>query len=259
MPSRIAGRKSRTATRKSVILLQPDLRPADKARRTAYEQAYEALRAMVLAGGFKPGEVLTLRSLESKLGLGVMPVREALKRLISEGAFEGLPNRSARVPSLRRRQVEEILDLRQELEGKAAYLAAQNATMGQIEHLRKLQAQMTECAATGDVRTYAELNMTFHFEVYRIADSPVLLTLIQALWLRMGPLLSSSVALIARDRLMFNRAGVHHHEEILDAFHRRDPTAAQTAMREDLITPTTMKGYWEAIEQRSGEDRRRAV
>ena len=227
--------------------------------RTAYELAYEALRATVLAGGFRPGEVLTLRALESKLGLGAMPVREALKRLISEGAFEGLPNRSARVPSLKRHQVEEILDLRRDLEGKAAYLAAKNVTMGQIEYLRALQDQMTQCAEAGDVRRYAELNMTFHFEIYRIADSPVLMTLIQALWLRMGPILTSSVALIARDRQTFNRTSMHYHERILDAFHRRDPPAAQAAMREDLLTPTTAKGYWEAIEQRSGEQRQQPL
>ncbi len=252
MPSRTARRPARLRRRKTLPAVT-ETGPFENEGRTAYEQAYEALRGTILAGGFRPGEVLTLRALEHKLGLGAMPVREALKRLISEGAFEGLPNRSARVPSLKRHQVEEILDLRQDLEGKAAYLAAKNVTLRQIEHLRALQEQMTECAADGDVRRYAELNMTCHFEIYRIADSPVLLTLIQALWLRMGPILTSSVALIARDRQAFNRTGVHYHEEILDAFHKRDPAAAQAAMRADLITPTTARGYWEAIEQRCAE------
>ena len=65
--------------------------------------------------------------------MGEMPVREALRRLTSEGAFEGLPNRSARMPTLNRRQVEQLIDLRQQLEGKAAALAARNITLVQIE------------------------------------------------------------------------------------------------------------------------------
>jgi DNA-binding GntR family transcriptional regulator len=258
MPRPTRPQPARTRRSKTPLPIAQSSR-RDNGGRTDYEQAYEALRATVLGGGFIPGEVLTLRALRNKLGLGIMPVREALKRLISEGAFEGLPNRSARVPTLKRREVEEILDLRRDLEGKAAYLAAKNVTMGQIESLRTLQEQMTQCVSAGDVRRYTELNMTFHFEIYRIAESPVLLKVIQALWLRMGPLLTSSVMLIARDRQMFDRTGTHSHEKIIDAFHRRDPSAAQAAMQEDLLTPTTAKHYWEAIEQRSGEQRQRPV
>jgi len=66
-------------------------------------RAYQSLKQAVLSGGFKPGEVVTLRALATRLAIGDTPVREAVKRLISEGAFEGLPNRSARVPLLDRR------------------------------------------------------------------------------------------------------------------------------------------------------------
>ena len=217
---------------------------------TAYEQAYQAMRDAVLAGNFRPGEVLTLRALGALLGVGTMPVREALKRLTSEGAFEGLPNRSARVPILERRQVEQILDLRQNLEGKAAYFAAKNIPLLQIEHLRSIQNDVAGCASSGDVRTYTARNMAFHFEIYRIADNPVLLTLIQALWLRMAPLLASTISLFASDRKLLSRVGVTHHEKLLEAFQHRDAPAAEKAMRDDLITPTQFPGYWEAIERR---------
>jgi len=227
--------------------------------RTAHEQAYEALRGMVLAGGFQPGDVLTLRSLASQLGLGAMPVREALKRLTSEGAFEALPNRSARIPTLNRRQVEQILDLRQQLEGKAAYLAAKNVTLVQIEHLRSVQSEMASCIPKGDLREYVAANMAFHFEIYRIADNPVLLTLIQALWLRMAPLLASTISTFASDRKMLSRLGTTHHEQLLEAFQHRDPLAAEAAMREDLVTPTRFPGYWEAVELRSSTPVRKAA
>jgi DNA-binding GntR family transcriptional regulator len=218
---------------------------------TAYERAYSALREAVLAGHFEPGEVLTLRTLVAKLGVGTMPAREALKRLTSEGAFEALPNRSARVPVLSRRQVTQILDLRRQLEGNAAYLAAQNITLLQIERLRQIQQEVAACAPAGDIKAYAARNMEFHFEIYRIADNPVLLTLIQALWLRMAPLLTSTLQLFSRDRKLLGRIGVGHHEKLLEAFQHRDPDAAEKAMREDLITPTQFPGYWEAIDAKA--------
>src|SRR5882757_2350429 len=133
----------------------------------AHIRAYGVLKEAVLAGNFRPGEVVTLRSLAKQLSIGEMPVREALRRLTSEGAFESLPNRSARVPVLTRRQIEQILELRQQLEGKAAALAARNITLVQIEHLRALQDGIEQSIEKGDSRTHTALNMAFHFEIYR--------------------------------------------------------------------------------------------
>ena len=121
-------------------------RPGD----TDNARAYAALKQAVLAGAFKPGEILTLRALTKRLGFGDTPVREAVKRLISEGAFEGLPNRSARVPLLDRREIQQILDLRILLESTAAALAAQNITLHQIEQLRSMHQAMGAAVAVDD-------------------------------------------------------------------------------------------------------------
>jgi DNA-binding GntR family transcriptional regulator len=144
-------------------------------------RAYASLKQAVLAGAFKPGEILTLRALANRLVFGDTPVREAVKRLISEGAFEGLPNRSARVPLLDRREIQQILDLRILLESNAAALAAQNITLHQIEQLRSLHKAMGSAVAVDDSQEYGELNRAFHFEIYRIADNKTLARLIEAL------------------------------------------------------------------------------
>src|SRR3954452_14236848 len=96
--------------RKTVSAKKPGLRRSALASsdrgppgEAAHIRAYGVLKEAVLAGHFRPGEVLTLRSLAKQLSIGEMPVREALRRLTSEGAFESLPNRSARVPVLTRR------------------------------------------------------------------------------------------------------------------------------------------------------------
>ncbi len=219
----------------------------------AHSRAYAVLKEAVLAGNFRPGEVVTLRSLARQFGVGEMPVREALRRLTSEGAFEALPNRSARVPVLNRRQVEQILELRGYLEGKAAALAARNITLVQIEHLRALQSGIEKSIDKGDSRTHTALNMAFHFEIYRIADNPVLIPLIQTLWLRMAPLVASTVPLLnGKIATPFRRIGNENHERLLAAFQARDPAAAEQAMHRDLLALTKLAGYWESLELTPG-------
>lgn len=215
---------------------------------TANARAYVSLKQAVLSGAFRPGEVLTLRGLSQLLGCGETPVREAVKRLSSEGAFEVLPNRSARTPLLGRREIDQILDLRITLESQAAGLAAQNITLHQIERLRALHLEMGTAVEADDSRCYGELNMSFHFEIYRIADNKTLSTLIEALWLRMAPFVSRKRSLIPSDPTQAWAVACGHHEALLTALLQRDADAARSAMREDLSALGKIDGYWEGIE-----------
>jgi len=212
-------------------------------------RAYTALKQAVLAGAFKPGEVLTLRALAQRLAVGDTPAREAVKRLISEGAFEGLPNRSARVPLLDRREIQQILDLRIMLESNAAALAAQNITLHEIEQLRAFHQAMGTAVAVDDSQAYGELNRAFHFEIYRIADNKTLAQLIEALWLRMAPFVSRTRSLITGDAQQTWRVACGQHEALLSALQTRDAEAARSAMREDLSALSKIDGYWEGIDQ----------
>lgn len=215
---------------------------------TDNSRAYTSLKQAVLSGAFKPGEVLTLRALASRLAIGDTPVREAVKRLISEGAFEGLPNRSARVPLLDRREIRQILDLRIMLESNAAALAAQNITLHQIEQLRSFHKAMGAAVAADDSNAYGQFNMAFHFEIYRIADNKTLATLIEALWLRMAPFVSRTRSLITSDIDHARQLACGNHERILAAMQARDADAARAAMTEDLSALSRIEGYWEGIE-----------
>ena len=249
---RVAKKSRGSTARKAGAGVQRRSLPAAGGERqvpgeAAHSRAYAVLMEAVLAGNFRPGEVVTLRSLAKELAVGEMPVREALRRLTSEGAFEALPNRSARVPSLSRRQVEQILELRQLLEGKAAALAARNITLVQIEHLRALQNGIEQSVSKGDLHAFTSLNMAFHFEIYRIADNPALIPLIQMLWLRMAPLVASAVSLLTSKSVVSRRIALENHERMLAAFQARDPAAAEEAMRRDLLGLTKLPGYWETL------------
>jgi len=74
----------------------------------------------------------------------------------------------------------------------------------------------------------------------------VLVPLIQMLWLRMAPLVASTVSLLTKTAKT-RRVGLDHHERLLAAFQARDPDAAEDAMRRDLVVLTKIAGYWESL------------
>jgi DNA-binding GntR family transcriptional regulator len=201
---------------------------------TANSSAYLMLRQAVLAGSFRPAQIVTLRMVTELLGMGEMPAREALKRLISEGAFNAMPNRSARVPALQKLELMQLCELRQILESKAAFLAAQNISLHQIEHLRTFHAAMVSAVAGADLDEYKRLNMAFHFEIYRIAGNEPLKSLIDSLWLRMAPFISRTISGLAGEPGRFDAIATRRHAELLTAFQQRDAEAARVAMSADL-------------------------
>ena len=73
---------------------------AGRAGLPAHEVVYRDLRDLVLFGDLAPGEPVTIQGLVTRLGVGMTPVREALRRLTAEGALESLGNRRIQVPVL---------------------------------------------------------------------------------------------------------------------------------------------------------------
>jgi len=231
---------ARSATREPGIARPPGL--------TANARAYLQLKQEVLSGRFRPGEVITLRTVTELLGSGEMAAREAVKRLISEGAFKALPNRSARVPVLQRREIMQFCELRVLLESRAAASAAGNITLHQIEALRGMNARMVACMSNRNLEEYKRLNKAFHFEIYRIADNAPLSSLIESLWLAMAPFISHTINWATTVPGRFERIATSRHDELLLAFQNRDMEGARTAMHNDIAEIHDTDGYWAAFE-----------
>jgi DNA-binding GntR family transcriptional regulator len=244
-PPRTTGRSARRAAASIKLPLAPR---ADESLQTMQKQAYATLKAALLAGRFRPGQAVTVRALSEMLGTSAMPVREALRRLTSEGAFEDLSNRSTRVPRLDRVQIMQILELRMYLEGTAAEQATRNMSLHRLEELQALQNDMEQALAKGNHEDYTSLNTDFHFRIYAIAGNDPLLSLIEALWLRMAPLVSLAGTLAASRPELLRRLGHHHHGRLLKAFRAHDAKAASDAIRADIFDATKVPGYWEAVD-----------
>ena len=158
---------------------------------TLREQVTQSVRSALMNGHFQPGQAVTVKSISQMLGASVMLAREAMNRLIAEGALELRPNRTVIVPVLSRHEFDELTDLRCHVEGLAAAQAIDHVEPAHIERLRKIDRAMRDAGRRGDADAYLDGNFQFHFLMYRLGASPFMLSIIEKLWLRVGPLIRS--------------------------------------------------------------------
>lgn len=204
------------------------------ARETLHDRVYAELRRSLIHGVFVSGEMLRIQDLAEKLQTSTMPVREALARLVSENALEALPNRSVRVPVITRETLEDLAQARVLIEGHMVVRAMPHLTPDDFLTLRALTHECErafQSRSDADIRRATELNHAFHDHIYRLAASPVLLPVIESLWLQSGPYVHAAAFLLdARN----DPAGTHHHWALIDALEARDGTAAVTALTADI-------------------------
>jgi DNA-binding GntR family transcriptional regulator len=194
------------------------------------ERLYQRIREGLLAGRFQPGERLKIRDLAAQWGTSPMPVRAALQRLVAEGALEGEPQRSVRVPLMTRERYQNIFQVRLGLEGLAVELATPHLTPADMAELRDCVQRMDLAIEQRQVQDYLEANSRFHLHLYGACGNPVLLRSIESLWLQIGPFFNrlftgADLSLRLND----------FHEEAFAAIEAGDAKAARKAMEQDLI------------------------
>jgi DNA-binding GntR family transcriptional regulator len=207
----------------------------DQARKIpTHEVVYCQLRDMILFGQLAPGEPVTIQGLTDKLGAGMTPVREAIRKLIAENALEFQGNRRVSVPVLNLSQLHEIEFARSQIEPELSRIACMNLTEKDIFTLRAVDAQVTTAIGSGDIQLYLLNNYRFHFALYELARSPVLLSIAQSLWLRFGPSL----------RIVCGRFGTSslpdRHLDALTAMENRDCASLAAAISQDISQGISM-------------------
>ena len=192
------------------------------------ERAYLALREALMRGHLLPGERLLLRPTSQRFGISVTPMREAFMRMISTNAL-GLDGRgTVFVPVLMRDELIEIRNIRIDLEGRAAAEAASVATQPDIDALEAIQARISDCHKSEAFAEAVEFNTQFHLALCRAARLPILLDIVENLWVRCGPILSH-----------LYDGGVpdwnpHPHEDVLHALRARDAKGCKAAIQYDI-------------------------
>lgn len=202
---------------------------SENGRLPAHEVIYRQLRALVLFGDLAPGQAVTIQGLTGRLNAGMTPVREAIRRLISEGALEFQGNRRVSVPQLSANNIRELMVARQWLDPYMTRRATDRATADDLVWLTALDTELDEAIARGDLPVYLQRNYHFHKAIYDLAETPILADMADGLWLRFGPSL----------RVVCGRMGTQNlpdnHKHVLIAMQAGDAEAAADAICADVI------------------------
>lgn len=192
-------------------------------------QVHARLRLALMRSRYRPGEKLVLRALAEELGVSATPIRAALARLVSEGALEQHDRRSVRVPTLSDARFREVVELRMDLEGKAASRAAERAQPSDIAALEAIHARMTAARFDGRMGAMMLENERFHMALCALAAMPVLLRLVEGLWLQCGPL-NAGLKTIR----FLHQPEEHPHHDVIRALRQGDGALARLAIQRDI-------------------------
>lgn len=204
-------------------------------RQTTQDVIYGQLRSALIAGRYEPGQRFKITDLANSFGTSNMPVREALKRLSAEGALVVRTSGTAMVPLTSAHDLEYLSLTRCILEGSAAEAAARSFTPKRLQLLTEYDERHRRALIERDLNETLEQNRAFHFAVYEAAENPVLLLLIENLWLRFGPyvrLLSDRMEgdLVTHPMQAYSL----HHQALIAALTRGDGPGARRAIEDDI-------------------------
>ncbi len=200
----------------------------DDKKSPVHEQVYRTLKSQILFGDLVPGQPVTIQGLTDSLGVGMTPVREAIRRLISDGALVFQGNRRVSVPLVSDADIAQMTFARKSIESELSRLAADKISAKDIDALEQIDQRLDRMIADGDVSGYLHLNYAFHEALYAHADAPILHDLAERLWLRFGPSL----------RVVSGRFGTQslpdRHKDIIAALRKGDAEATALATAQDI-------------------------
>lgn len=219
---------------------------SSKGRGTMQDLVYQELRRSLMMGVFEPGEKVSLRDLAEQMGTSMMPIREAVNRLIAERAFDVLPSRMAVVPLMTHEKFEEIVHWRIRLETEATKKACANITPQIIAELEAINQKMID-SNNGNAQESLAWNYEFHFNIYRASKSEILLPMIESLWLQVGPFTSYS---IPSPGYLWD---ARHHFDAIAALKKKDAEAVGQAIANDIEATAKFlrqNGYYKPVKVR---------
>jgi len=196
--------------------------------KTLENQAYEQMRRNIITGEWAQGSHLKDNEIANQLGISATPVREALRKLASEGLVEPIPYRGTFVISLSAAQVDEVMSVRAGLEAMAIEAGLPQLTDDELSQLEAAICDFDRALAKDDLSACLDADMTFHRLLVRSCKNSVLDELYRQLAGRVQMLMA--IADIGGRMSTGNR----DHIEILEAMRARDVNATLQALRSHL-------------------------
>ena len=200
--------------------------------RSLVDVVAERIEEAIISGALEPGSRLSEQALASSLGVSRGPLREAIRRLEGRKLLRRTPNIGVRVAALSPDDLNEILQVREALEGLASALAAQHMSDEDIAALRTLLDDHAKQKSVHDGTGYYQESKDYDFH-FRIVTGSRNARLIEML---LGDLYYLLRVYRYRSSTKPGRAkaALREHKAIVAALAKRDPAAAEQAMRAHL-------------------------
>lgn len=145
------------------------------------EVVYEELKMQILTGAIVPGTRMMEVELANEIGVSRTPVREAIRKLEKEGLVTIEPRRGAYASQISTKDMVEILEVRQNMEGLAAFFAASRMTSDQMEELKIIEEKYNEAVKSGDMQEMIKYDTKFHRMIVESCNNKVLVQMIEQL------------------------------------------------------------------------------
>jgi DNA-binding GntR family transcriptional regulator len=210
-------------------------------RPTKAELAYALVREQVLSGELEPGSVIQQGPLARELGISTTPLREALRRLMSDGLVELDAHRDARVTTLNAEEARDLVELRRSLDPLAASLAAERRTRSDLDLMRKAAAELEPLRGNPDVEQLTA-HRRFHAAVYAASHNDLLIQTLDGLWDKTDRYRRLALA-VERSQQDLDRTHAEH-VALLDHVAAGDSERAATVMREHIDASLGAKAAW---------------
>jgi DNA-binding GntR family transcriptional regulator len=193
------------------------------------DRAYVELRDQIVTLAIPPGAPINEEAIGRDLAVGRTPLREAIKRLALENLVAVYPRRGTFATEINITDLAHVSDVRVQLEGHAAYRAAQRLTPAQRDELDGLLATVVDPDGSGDPEALMRLDADVHRFVYRCAGNPYLRDTLER-YLN----LSLRIWYLVLGRLPHLPERVHEHGELLRAVRDGDAERARAIAAEHV-------------------------
>jgi DNA-binding GntR family transcriptional regulator len=197
-------------------------------RRSLKDQVKQQLLERILRGRYAPGERLREVALAKELNTSPIPIREALRELVSLRVVESEAYKGVRVRQFTPNELKEAYELRAVLECYAAEKGARKLK-GKTEPLRKRYLAMLAAARAGDIETYAQNDIPFHRLIVETAENAFLLRA----WEGLGFEIRTRIFLASKEPDMVRMAKLH--QPIIEAFENGETKRAAKLLRDHSI------------------------
>ncbi|MBU2961874.1 GntR family transcriptional regulator [Citreicella sp. C3M06] len=207
--------------------MTPTPRASDVAS-SAHDRVYRGLRGQIMLGQIPPGESLTLRGIGKSFDVSMTPAREAVRRLVAEGALSMSSSGRVSTPELSNERIEELAALRALIEVELASRALPRAHIALIDRLQTINNAISDVVRERDAVGYIRSNLEFHRTLYLRAQAPAMLALCETVWLQMGPTMRALYSRLRRSE------APQYHKLIIAALKAGDEPGLRLAVRTDV-------------------------